>query len=237
MIYVIPDIHGEHDKFLDLLDKVVKQGKKDSDDFKIVFLGDYIDRGNNSRDVVDLVYKMSKYVNVITLIGNHDHNFYYIMKNIPKLNPILIDWLASYCIETLESYDIDTEPLKVFKRNQKDYYNHYHEFFVNTLKDFKQSDDYGIFSNLMKNSKYFHKEGKYIFSHSGGRSDIKISEHDAEDWISSRDFKRRKNDYKYICGHTPTKSGEVEEINNILMCDVGATFKNIELPLIVLEEE
>lgn len=79
-IFVVPDIHGEYEKLLELMDKIHKEGKPED---KIVFLGDYIDRGKRSKDVVNYIFDLkSNADNVIILRGNHDDEFYNIMENV-----------------------------------------------------------------------------------------------------------------------------------------------------------
>ena len=68
---VIGDIHGCHASLVALLDKMI-QPLADT----IVFLGDYVDRGPDSRKVVDTVLALQKaHGRVITLMGNHDFLF------------------------------------------------------------------------------------------------------------------------------------------------------------------
>lgn len=71
----IPDIHG----CLEELDKVLKTteawrrfNKIPRDEFKYVFLGDYIDRGPNSTGVVMRVKEYVEKFDAIVLLGNHD---------------------------------------------------------------------------------------------------------------------------------------------------------------------
>ena len=71
----ISDIHGEYDKLCSVLDKVIPQ-KEDT----IVFMGDYIDRGAQSREVVDKLIDMQNLCNCIYLIGSHE----YAMLNAPR---------------------------------------------------------------------------------------------------------------------------------------------------------
>ena len=44
MYYVIPDIHGQYEKLNKLLNKIIDHKQPDD---KIVFLGDYVDRGKD----------------------------------------------------------------------------------------------------------------------------------------------------------------------------------------------
>ena len=64
----ITDIHGELDKLNKLLSKI----ETHSDDI-FVFMGDYIDRGGKSKEVVDRVIKQSETNKCIYLIGSHEY--------------------------------------------------------------------------------------------------------------------------------------------------------------------
>lgn len=64
----ISDIHGEYEKLCSVLDNVSPQ----SDD-TIVFMGDYIDRGLKSREVVDKIIDMQNVCNCVYLIGSHEY--------------------------------------------------------------------------------------------------------------------------------------------------------------------
>lgn len=65
---VITDIHGELNKLESVLSKIETR----IDDI-FVFLGDYIDRGPDSKGVVDKVIDISKNFETITLIGSHEY--------------------------------------------------------------------------------------------------------------------------------------------------------------------
>ncbi|MBR1775886.1 serine/threonine protein phosphatase [bacterium] len=64
----ITDIHGELDKLNSLLDKI-EAGPNDI----FVFMGDYIDRGPNSRGVVDRIIEQGKKYKCVYLIGSHEY--------------------------------------------------------------------------------------------------------------------------------------------------------------------
>lgn len=73
-IFSIADIHGRHDLLLKLWDMLVKQHNLDLTVDKVVFTGDYIDRGPSSYGVLEFIYELTqKYPNnVIALAGNHE---------------------------------------------------------------------------------------------------------------------------------------------------------------------
>ncbi len=68
-IFAIGDIHGCFNKLVSLMDKVNIDFNQDT----IVFMGDYIDRGPDSFEVVEyLMHLKKKYSNIVLLKGNHE---------------------------------------------------------------------------------------------------------------------------------------------------------------------
>lgn len=70
MIYAIGDIHGQHEKLCALLN-IWQAGPQD----KVIFIGDYIDRGPDSAGVVQTVIELGSSTNCIYLRGNHEQMF------------------------------------------------------------------------------------------------------------------------------------------------------------------
>ena len=64
---VIGDIHGCLDALKTLIDYV-----KPATDDTIITVGDYIDRGPDSKGVIDYILELRKTHHVITLKGNHE---------------------------------------------------------------------------------------------------------------------------------------------------------------------
>lgn len=80
MIYsrtiVIGDIHGCFYTLMDLLEKIEYKEAED----RLIFVGDYIDRGENSFEVLDFLFKLQKRVGkeaVVCLMGNHEDMMLY----------------------------------------------------------------------------------------------------------------------------------------------------------------
>ncbi len=69
-IFAIGDVHGCSRELAALLAKI-DPGPRDT----VVFLGDYVDRGPDSKGVVDLILALRKRCNVVTLKGNHEELF------------------------------------------------------------------------------------------------------------------------------------------------------------------
>lgn len=64
----ISDIHGEYEKLCAVLEKISPE-KNDT----IIFMGDYIDRGDKSKEVVEKIISMQHVCNCIYLIGSHEY--------------------------------------------------------------------------------------------------------------------------------------------------------------------
>lgn len=73
-LYVIPDIHGADDLLDKILKRILPLRHSDGGQDKIVFLGDYIDRGKDGHKVLDrLIDLKNKYDDrIICLCGNHE---------------------------------------------------------------------------------------------------------------------------------------------------------------------
>ena len=77
MIDLIGDIHGHADKLEELLLKLgyaKKNGAYSHLERKVLFVGDYIDRGPKIRETLEIVKSMVDSENAIALMGNHEYN-------------------------------------------------------------------------------------------------------------------------------------------------------------------
>jgi serine/threonine protein phosphatase 1 len=70
MYYIIGDIHGDLVRLMRLMKKVLSDFDTEGD--VMIFLGDYIDRGPYSFEVVDYLVGLSRRMNIIFLKGNHE---------------------------------------------------------------------------------------------------------------------------------------------------------------------
>lgn len=112
-IYAIGDIHGQPSELHRVLDLIKADG---GDDAEIVFLGDYTDRGPDSKGVLDLLvegWKADR--NWTFLMGNHDRMFSWFMRDYPQHDahlPIELYWLHQRLggDTTLASYGISFAP-------------------------------------------------------------------------------------------------------------------------------
>ncbi len=72
-IFAIGDIHGCLSQLTTLHKKILTHDKFDVKKDLLIYLGDYIDRGNNTKGVIDQILKLkNNKIKTINLMGNHD---------------------------------------------------------------------------------------------------------------------------------------------------------------------
>lgn len=95
-VLVFGDIHGMLHKLQALITKV-----KPTTADKLIFLGDYIDRGSNAKGVIDSILSMREVGwDVVTLLGNHEEMLLDYLEN--PADSVVFMHNGGY--ETLESY-------------------------------------------------------------------------------------------------------------------------------------
>lgn len=185
-ILCISDIHGMYDKFCELL-KVVKYNPSED---KLILLGDYCDRGQKSKEVIQMIHDLHNEWNIVAVKGNHDDMFLKFLFNDDYFSEA--NFLQNGGQQTLESYC----GLDWFKTGGT--YKEAKEFI---LKHYKHHVD---FLNLLP---YYHETDEFIFVHAGINSmyeDWKLTPPDEMIWI--RDIfinNSTMTDKTVIFGHTP----------------------------------
>ena len=115
MIYAIGDIHGQITMLLELLTIIRNRPLREAD--QLVFLGDYIDRGEDSRAVVQAMIDLSReHDNVVFLRGNHEQLMLDARDGPPPEpadtegymthSPAMMIWLQNGGIDTLLNYNV-----------------------------------------------------------------------------------------------------------------------------------
>lgn len=214
MIYAVGDIHGKYTMLTTLLD-----GLPLTDADTLVFVGDYIDRGEDSRAVIDFMLELRKQrgENVIFLRGNHEQMILDAQdKSVPPNlsgderfalfdEPTLL-WLQNGGGDTLASYDVES-PLRWRDAIPESHW----EFFRATQMEYITED--------------------YHFVHAGialpnQRWDGMEQGLDARLWIREP-FLASRADYggkRVVFGHTPQMSGKPLVLRNKIGIDTGAVF-------------
>src|SRR5271169_4752458 len=105
LTYAIPDIHGR----LDLLESAIAKILEHSAGQRatVVTLGDYVDRGPGSRQVIErlMAWRPDK-LTVVNLKGNHEAMMWQVCNNLAELDW----WIANGGDRTLASYGKNLNP-------------------------------------------------------------------------------------------------------------------------------
>ncbi len=195
-LYAIGDIHGQR-AMLDLLVRRVPFAPED----EIVFIGDYIDRGPDSRGVVDAVLEFKlRHPRTTCLRGNHEDMFLDYIRGEGRYQPGVFTMNGGY--ETLLSYGIDPRagPPRLPPLHER------------------------FFDELV----YLHESGGFLFVHAGLRPGVPVEEQSEHDMLWIRhDFFDAETDFgrPVVFGHTPMQ--EVwDDLPRLLCIDTGAAYGN-----------
>lgn len=189
-IYAIGDIHGAADA-LDRLIEKIDQDAGGLDRAQLIFLGDYVDRGADSKGVIERLIGIQKqYTNAVFLKGNHEA----VMLDFLADPEAALEWLEWGGDQTLRSYGVAgalTKSGNVLSKALSDALPKSHRAFLSGLS-----------------IKY--RAGDYFFVHAGIRPGVAIDDQDDEDlmWIrkSFHDAPENKRpDLTIVHGHHPTK--------------------------------
>lgn len=219
-VYCIGDIHGR----LDLLEELHGMIQKDCAGFEgakvVVYLGDYIDRGAQSKQVLALlIEKPLDGFETVHLLGNHEHAMLDFLRNPSGVGAA---WLSFGGQVTCMSYGVGLG--KVMMNMDLD-------LLKEELEE-KLPQSHLDFLNSMPLS---HSEGTYYFVHAGIRPDVPVENQEPGDllWIRE-EFTRSRRSHGVIVVHGHTISMEVENLPNRIGIDTGA-YQTGMLTALVLE--
>jgi serine/threonine protein phosphatase 1 len=129
---VIGDIHGCLSAFDALLNALAL-----SSDDSLITLGDYIDRGPNSKGVIERLIELQDSVNLVPLMGNHEEMMLAVLDR--RMEPF--GWLNHGGVDTMDSYgfsgdlSVIPEEHRVFLRNLKTFHETPSHFMVHANYD------------------------------------------------------------------------------------------------------
>lgn len=221
VVYAIGDVHGRDDLLEDLLNQIVSHAQTTLAEHRVlVFLGDYVDRGWQSREVLE---RLSSFnldgFEAVFLKGNHEEALLSFLED-PHF---LENWRQYGGLETLHAYglkDLNFRPDEGYLRDV-------HAAFVGALPEHHRS--------FLRNLPSRYELGGYLFVHAGVRPGVPLDEQNEHDlrWIrdefldSQADFGKR-----VVHGHCPEEEPQVRP--NRIGIDTGAYITGV-LTAAVLE--
>jgi serine/threonine protein phosphatase 1 len=209
-IYAIGDIHGRFDLLKQLLEKITADKKTPGIVTKKIFLGDYIDRGLQSKQVFECLMSLFELDDEkpVFLLGNHEQVMRQLL-HAYDLN-LMNDWLKFGGRETLMSYGIRPSAFSGLGDLAK------------IMTDFvnKVPDAHNHFLKSLITSVNF---GDYFFCHAGARPGIELEAQTENDlvWIR-RDFMSYEGKFSKMIVHGHTIRENVEFMPNRINVDTGA---------------
>lgn len=206
--YVIGDIHGR----LDLLDQLLAKihddlRRRPAPRTRLVFVGDLIDRGPQSAQVVERLRTYRHHgVRPVFLLGNHEEVLLRILAGDASL---IESWLKFGGLQCLESYGLDR---KVLRSGEP-------EALLGTIQQAIPRKHAEFIGGFIDSCRF----GDFLFVHAGIRPGIELDQQRQTDlrWIREP-FLFDETDHGFVVVHGHTICTEVEERPNRIGIDTGA---------------
>jgi len=217
-VYAIGDVHGRLDLLERLYLDIARHSESDAAERKVlVHLGDYIDRGPDSKGVIARIMAGMAGFQSINLMGNHEE---LLLDYIDRRGEDSQWWITSGMggAETLLSFgvDPDEEPRDPAELERK------------------------IGPEMMRwlrGLKIFHREGGFMFVHAGLRPGVPIDQQTREDMLWIREaFTNSKANFglRVVYGHSPSEDPVIKP--HRIGIDTGAVWTG-RLTAAVLDPE
>ncbi len=207
-LYAVGDVHGRDDLLGDLLAQIeADAAERGRARLVVVFLGDLIDRGPASRQVVE---RLRTYcpagVRPVFLAGNHEEVLLNILDGEARLIP---DWLRFGGAECLASYGVDAAVLRRLPSAQA----------LETVRSAIPVPH----AEFLRGFDDTFRAGDYLFVHAGIRPGIPLDQQARTDlrWIREP-FLKDGSEHGFTVVHGHTISVEAEERANRIGIDTGA---------------
>lgn len=213
-LYAIGDVHGHPDLLRDALDWIEADRARTGDPAApVVQIGDLVDRGPDSRGVVQALMDLTaRDPRVTVLKGNHDNMFALFLDNPPRVDPRLradLTWLHPRLggRDTLASYGLDPDlPDDRLHEEAMRAVPKAHRDFLNALP-------------------LSARHGDCLLVHAGIRPGVALEAQDPSDlyWIR-HEFLDDPRDHGPLVVHGHTPVDRVEHHGNRLAIDTGAAY-------------
>ncbi len=196
MIYAIGDIHGDIGKLNDLLAQVQEDAAAHSDErHELVFLGDYIDRGNHSHEVIETLRRGIDGFEAVFIFGNHEEMLLNFVEEPSRFNAET--WVLSGGAATLAGYGTKVHDIGTFGEKER-----IHLTQVIPTEHIEWIQGLSV----------WHRSGGYVFVHAGIKPGIALEDQRLGDliWIR-REFLESQADHGAVVvhGHTVCRVPEV----------------------------
>lgn len=218
-IYCIGDIHGRDDLLAELHQMIVQDAHGYEGVKQILYLGDYIDRGPSSNQVIErLISASPQGFESIFLLGNHEQALLDFLVDARAM----IGWMGWGGAETLKSYGlvlVQQPQLMHIERLGRE------------LKARLPAEHLRFLENL----RHCYAAGDYYFVHAGVRPGVPLDRQELGDQLWIREvFTQSQQEHGAMIVHGHSISRQVERLPNRIGIDTGAFYTGV-LTALVLE--
>jgi serine/threonine protein phosphatase 1 len=220
-VYALGDLHGRADLLKTAFAAIDRDRRSSPLRVKIVPLGDYIDRGPASREVIDLLVRGVRGCEVIALRGNHEQMLLDFLDDPAGCGPV---WMANGAAETLASYGVDTGGARRLPAMA-----------LEGIRDVLRERLPAAHERFLRTSRLSYVSGDYWFVHAGVRRGVALAEQAERDllWIRGGFADRDEpGESVVVHGHTPVEEPTLGRYR--INLDTGAVYSN-RLTCLVLE--
>jgi serine/threonine protein phosphatase 1 len=214
-VYAIGDIHGCCEQLANLHALIEEDlARRPIASALLLHVGDYVDRGVDSRGVIERLLGPSPVpgTEMVNLLGNHENTM---IDALSGERAAATDWLFAGGRPSLRSYGVDPEsPRESWRQHVPDSH-----------------------IDFLKGLRLMHREGEYAFVHGGVRPGIPLEEQARDDLLRMRQpflYSEMKFGAVVVHGHSPVKAPVIR--HNRIAIDTGAVFGG-ELTCLVLEDD
>jgi serine/threonine protein phosphatase 1 len=209
-LYAIGDVHGRLDLLTDMLGRVRADIEaRPHPRPRVIMLGDYVDRGPESRGVIDALIELkASPLPASFLLGNHDSYIAAYLRD-PDWYDRTYHWLHDNMggNKTLASYGVPNAAWESPRVT--------HEAFAAAFPDEHMA--------FLDACELMIRIGGYVFAHAGIRPGVPLEAQDADDLIWIREpFLTSTEDFGFKVVHGHTIVPQVEHHPNRIAVDTGA---------------
>src|SRR5262249_18644431 len=185
-IYAVGDIHGRADLLEKMFHLIEEDMRGYSGESRIILVGDYVDRGPTSREVLDILSNYRGSTQLICLRGNHED----IVMRFFQDHSVAPGWFHYGGLQTLRSYGI---PIAAATQDFDDIFQ-----LRKQLEEKMPKAHRTFLENLGLTARY----GDYLFVHAGIQPDISLEEQKPHHLLWMREpFLSSTKDFGFVAVH------------------------------------
>ena len=205
-VYAVGDVHGRADLLERLAQLVRSDAARSPKTAVTVFLGDYVDRGAGTREVIDMLVG-GAFPGLVALKGNHEAMLLSFLEDGSRTGDT---WRRNGGLETMASYHVDISEVALGRGLERA---------SRELRAKLPASHLQFFKELRTSFEL----GDYFFCHAGIRPGVPLDQQTEDDLTWIRDeflLSERAHGRVIVHGHTPASQPEI--LHNRINIDTGA---------------